>query len=789
MIRNFLLVAIRQWGRNRLSTIINLVGLTISISVAILAFLFFNIYATQDSFQTRRDRIYMVESIIDPGNKPEHWGVCPTPMGNAMVRDLPEVENTVSFRNRQAAFRDERGVSNGMVTFAEPAFFDFFDFELVEGNEEGILNPLSIYLSDESAEYYFPDGGATGQTMDLMIGDNIPVQLTVAGVFEKIPVNSSIRFSFLVPYQNLETWYGYDPNNWDGWNTGTFIMLSEGADIEAVRSKLEPYREVQNEANPDWAVDEFYIDPWKEATYNAPFQRSTFLQAQHPAGVVVVGLIGIILLLLASFNFANNSLVLISRRFREIGIRKISGSTRSQMIVQFVGENLLFVAMALVLGLIVTQAFTLPFWNSLIPEAESNLASLGETRGLLFISLLLLATGIGTGLYPSIIVSRFNPVQIFRGTSNRVGYSFMVRLLTGIQIALTFGLLFFTVYLQINNEHQKTIDWGYGADDIVWMPVEEPEACALMVTELEQNPDVLEAYAVRDHLGYGWRLQAMVIDDVRRDVSGLSVVPGYMEMMKIRLISGHLFDDRGADYESTDAVINRKLADALQLENAIGTKFTLDNEPYNIIGVVETTLNNGLLSTRQPMVYTVNKPEQAKYVVARTVPGRDSKVGEAMQGIKANLLPNNARLVYYQDELYAEMFVGFRSVSTVLNFSSAMALMISFMGLFGLISSQLSNRERELAVRRVLGARFQQVLQLISWPFLRLFVISLGIAIVPSWLLTMFYVNGRYAEKAAMSPLIPILIGVAMLSLILLTLLTQITSVTNRNPSQVLRDE
>ena len=767
----------------------NLLGLSISIGVAILAFLFYDVYATQDSFHTKRDREFLIESIIDPGNAPEHWGVCPTPMGRAMVRDLPEVEATVSFRVRKASVRVGDNITDEWMTYAEPDFFKLFDFELLEGDPTAFSDPTSIYLTEKTANAYFPGESATGKSLELIIGENKPVEMKVAGVFKEIPTNSSIRFTFLVPYANLQTWFGYDPDDWDGWNSATFILLKEGADVENVRAKLGPYLETQNKANPEWQVDEFYVDPFTEAVFNAPHQRSSFLAGKTLAGVIATTVIGVILLLLSTFNYANNSLVLVSRRFREIGIRKISGSTRGQLIFQFIGESLIFMTVSVLLGLTLTEAFLLPAWNSTIPFANFNILMLANSRGLFFIIGLLFIAGIGTGIYPALVVSRFQPIQIFRGTANRVGYSLSVRIMTGLQFALTFILLFFTAYHQSNGKYLKNIDHGYNTENLLWVTVEKPEVATLIADELKKDPDVVDVKAVQDHVGAGWRLQALMLNDVRHDVAGLGVVPGYLEMLKYRLIEGHFFDPDGPKYGGTDAVINDLLAKELNIKEPIGTRVTLDGKPYNIIGIVESTINNGLMNKRYPAIYTLADEKALSRVVVLTQPRRAPAVADRMREIKAQLLPNLQRNVFFQEANDEWVFRELSSIAKVLNFSSALALLIALMGLFGLISSQLANRERELAVRRVLGAEIRQVVRLITWPFVRLFLISIGIALVPAWFITLTYTKQQYADYGAMSPVIPLLAIILMLALILLTLFSQITAVVSRNPSQVLRDE
>lgn len=790
MIRNFFVVAYRQWTRNRVSTAINLAGLTISISIAIFAYLFSNAYFTLDNFHTKRDRLYMIESIIGPDGRPEHWGVCPKPMGRALVRDLPEVEASVSFRHGNAAIRNDNGVFNEPLLFAESDFFKLFDFKLKQGNPEAINNPTSIYLSEEKANVYFPDGNATGQTLDMVVAENQHVEMTVAGVFEKRPVNSSIWFQFIVPYANLQAWYDYNPDEWDGWNRATAILLREGADIETVRSKLEPYRQLQNEANPAWAVDEFYVDPFTESGQNAEFQRSSIQNTYPVWAVIMMSSISLILLALACLNYANNSLVMVSRRFREIGVRKIIGGTRGQMVAQFIGENLLFMTVALALGLLFAKTVLMPVWFSYMQDLnEFTLSQLLNVRGFTFLILLLIITGIGSGLYPALIVSRFKPVSIFRGTHQRVGYSLLVRILTGLQIALTFGLIFFSMYQHVNNDYQRNLDWGYDSSNIVWILMEDPKACETMMAELGQNPDVVQSLAVQDHISNGWRLQALMENEERRDVSGLGIVPGYMEMMGFRLIAGHLIEHLDRETGGTEAVVNRLLAERLGIDEVLGMQVKLDEEPYTIVGIVETALNNGLSQPRQPAIYTPAKFENWNRVVVQTRPGKSARVAEAMEDIKAELLPDYPRNTRFQDESFIGFYQMTKSVSKILDSCAMMALLISLMGLFGLIASQLTNREHEIAVRRVLGAGYRQVIQLITWPFVRLFLIASVIVIGPVWFISLKYSKSVFANSAAIPGTIPLLTALIMLMLILMTLLSQITSVVNRNPSSVLRDE
>ena len=780
MFRSYLTSALRSLFRNKVPSVINIVGLSIALAASIVVYLFLQVYYTLDAFHEHGERIFIAEQVVARGSEEQTWGTVPLALGPALSADLPQVERTVRMAWAGGDVRTAETTFEERIGFAERDFFDVFTFPLQLGTKDALSDPGNVILSQAGAIKYFGDEDPLGRRLTISFGESGAQTYTVAGVASPFPNNTGFRFDILLSFDARPA----SAN--DEWSTNvdaTFLLLRRSDDIHAVASQMERYVARANAANPEARIERFVFENLMHPAPNAyeVIQRPT--EAPHPAFSIILVALALFMMALSCFNYVNIALGSAARRIKEIGVRKVIGGTKRQLVVQFMTENLLICALAMVLGIGLAWLFLIPLFNGLF-VLQIGL-SLMDNLGLwAFLIGLLAFVGCASGAYPALYIASFQPVLIFREKQRPADRRWFTRSLMTAQFVIAFLAVIATVVLLMNGRYLRGQEWGYESDGVLVVRLSDPNQFDIMRAAAAEQASVLSTAGSQGHVGVAMgRTRFTLGDEQEHEVVEIAVGPGYLETMGLRLHSGRLFDERlhGGD----GVIINRRLAEEQGWVEPLGREFRIAHTNVTVVGVVEDFLFDAV-TRPQPVIFR-RSDDAYNFLTMRVAPGTEAATQarlEAQWNVVAPEVPFNA---FTQAEVFDAQFESYENLSRGIAYLAALALLIACMGVYGLSAQNVARRMKEVSVRKVLGASIPHLILLVN----RIFVVILAAAAVfasaigYAGILTLIS-----ADIANFMPLTPAPFLIAYLVVLLtvaLSVASQSRTLANANPADILR--
>ncbi len=703
MLRNFLLVTFRNMKRNVGLTILNLLGLSISIGCASVVFLYINMVLNYDVFHENRDRIFLIESWIERNGENLLYGLSPAPLGPSIERDFACIEQTVRVERDYLPVQVEGNHFTEHVFFVDAGYFSVFTFPLISGDNDILNDASTAVISSSYQEKYFGEESALGRIVTVTLQDTISQSYIIRGITENIPSNASFGSDIILPYASLENLGIKSPESWGQWTSATFLLLHEGDDINIFTAEMDSYLEVQNESNENWPIQSFVFDPLRNVTSVDRKLNSSILEDTGTIEIATFGAIGILLLLLACTNYTNNTIVLMSKRFREIGIRKVIGGNRKLIIVQFLGENIITCLLALVLGILLSSTLLVPAWEHTL-SMNLEFDFLGNTNLWIYLAVLLVLTGFGTGAYPALYVSRYNPVEIFRQRTRVGGQGVLIQILMTTQFFFTFIMVIFAVSLFYNGHYQEQADWGYDYRNSITIPLDDTVDYDVFHNTVETIPGIETIAGSTHHIGNRLYNNFIHLDGEDYQLSALDVGPEYFDAVGIRTVLGKTFDASVFSDVDQTVVVNQAFLRTTGFEDPLNQPVMINNSMYSIIGVVEDIYDHGFDTELWPRIFHLDtESSNYRWMIVRTNAEALDEVADQIEDRWVQLYPDIPYPGYLQEQTVTDYFDNYYMGIRFLSFPVVMALLLSAMGIFGLVSSNIANRKREISIRKVLG--------------------------------------------------------------------------------------
>ena len=468
MFKNYLKIAIRNLFKQKLYSFIHIFGLSVGIACCVLIFLFVRNELFYDTFHENKDRLYRVNAaraLSDGGTRVSPY--VPMPFGPTLQAEYPEVEAAVRFQNRNAVIRSGDNLLRENVIFTDPAFFSAFSFNQVSGVPvPSWLKGNSIVLSQSMSEKYFPELNPVGQVIYLRLNEQ-ELDFVVSGVLKNAPENSTIQYDFLVNFERLSELSSgarERANLWNSHNSNVFVLLKTAENQEHLLRKLPAFAEKYYE-NPR----ELSLQPITEIHLTPEISSLVFGNVSDPLySYILAGIAGIVLLI-ACINFMTIAIGRSTSRIGEVGTRKVMGADRLQLMMQFWGEALLMSFLALIVGITLAELF-LPTFNLLI---EKNLSLNPFSDGVTFGALLslILVVGLIAGSYPALLMSNFQPIEIFRKRVRLGGSAMFGRVMVILQFSLSIFLIILTIIMGRQQEYLMTKNLGFNQEQVLIIPV------------------------------------------------------------------------------------------------------------------------------------------------------------------------------------------------------------------------------------------------------------------------------------------------------------------------------
>jgi len=812
MINNYLKISIRNLKKHAFYSIINVVGLSIGLACVILITLYVLDELNYDRHHDKADRIYRIANHIRFGGNDSWYAVCPAPLADALMSEIPEIEVANRFRSWGDFLvkKDVENFNEEGVIWADPEVFNVFTIPLLKGNPEKVLkDPNTLIISESGARKYFGDTDPMNQTLIL----NNSMNYKVTGVFQDMPVNSHFHFDFMLAMEGLD-----ESKNqvWLSNNFQTYFVLNENADPGRVESKInelfvnhagpqiqqimgKTYEELENEG----AKAELFLQPLLDIHLN-----SDLIVEFEPNGdikyVYIFSAIALFILILAMVNFMNLSTARSADRSKEVGIRKVLGSLRIYLIRQFLTESILITTISIIVAVLLAILF-LPYFNNLAQKS----ISFPFSNPVFWISLILYAVLIGflAGIYPAFFLSSFKPVSILKGKRSRGAKSSLVRsILVIFQFAISIMLLIGTaaVYNQLNfiqnkklgfnKEQVIIIDDAYVLDNQINSFKEE------ILSDPRMRSGTISGYlpvsnSSRSNTTFWTKGERTMENSV--NMQKWIVDHDYLETMGMEMIEGRFFSSEFPS-DSNAVVLNERAAGLFGFEEPVGQeiqtfRFQPDNsideqelETYHVIGVVRNfhfeslrenigSLCMNLGQSTSKISFKFNASSTAAVIDLIEKKWKDLAVGQPLQ-------------YSFLDQDFGKMYAAEKRIGLVFTSFAILAVIIAGMGLFALAAFMAEQRTKEIGVRKVMGASMGSIVFLLSRDFSKLVILAFFVSIPLAWYGIRVWLQG-FAYKDVPGLYVYLAAGLAALFIALITVSYQSIRAASTNPANSLRDE
>lgn len=795
MLKNYLLVTLRTLRKNKGFSAINILSLALSMALCLLIILMIADQKSTDQFHSKQDRIHRVITELTVRSGPMWFATSPAQMADVLQTNYPGIEATLSMsRLRALGTADDRSFPVRGI-YAEGTFFDFFDFPLRTGQpDQALTQPNTVVISEALAQKFFQEADPLGKTLTLDRGG----EFLVTGVFEPIQQRSHLEFELVASYATLETQQRV-PERWRNnvFSFYTYLLLEDGTTIDEIETHFRDVITNQFEGGDEFLTS-FETQPVTGIKMGRELSNR-LSSGMPPLLIYFLGGLGILIVLTACFNYVNLSVARSLQRAKEVGVRKTFGAHRSQVIKQFLSESVVIAISALLLGGVLL-VWMIPAFNSLtfVQEIGLNLSfdSIDAPLVLLFFGFSL-AVGLLAGLYPAVVLSAFRPVRVLRGlaVSGFAGSRLRKMLLV---TQFTLSLLFIVSTLLFFEQSGLVLSADYGFDrehvlniDLHDVPYETLRA------ELLRQPGVADVSAVSvipatgDRQGLNIRLPG---SDSPFFALVFSIDEHFTRNLKLDVVAGRAFSSEFATDKDGALMLNEAALRQWDLGSpleAIGTvvQLNVDNEerPFEIVGIVKDFHFEDLDSPIRPLMLRLDA-EGVRYANVRVEPLAASSVIANLKTLWEGLPTTHPFDYVFYDEQIAERYAYLTDVTRIVGVAASFAILIACLGLLGMASLTAQTRQREVGIRKVLGATTNHLVFLLSREFLLLVALAVVLAVPLAWFLNDLWLQ-EFVVRAHIGISVVALSVSALALLALLAMGSQTLKAALTNPVDTLRSE
>jgi len=782
MFKHFVKNTIHSIQKNKINTLITLFGLSIGLMCTIIIGLWVKYEVSYDRFHENPQDLYKAAFTYEPQDF--HGYVLPAPVGQYLKKEYPDIKNTTVFfkwRNKKIIQGENKFLVNG--SFVDPSFFSMFNFPFTIGSlSDAFIHPNSIVLTQSLAEKLFGHENPVGNTVKVD-GDE---EYIVTAVLEDIPTSSDMQFEFLLPYKIISQ----QLNSWDFKATEIYVQLNKGIDYSDVNIQIA---NVINQFKPDWN-NRLYITPLT-ACHLHNLEGGGRIQY-----VYILSIVAFLILIIATFNIVNLTMATSNRRIKEIGLKKIFGSSKKLLIIQFLFEAQILAMMAL--------GFALFFIELLLPSVNNLLNVNLDLSYNLFIILILLGfavfIGLISGIYPAFFLSSLRPIDIIKKTIRPFGFSNKnnsspnaqkLSLRSGLvifQFTLTIVLIAGIIVITQQVQFMKQKDLGFNKEDILIVHMQDQlrSKYEIAKNKLLQMPEISSISTSRSPLTI-WQMSDTPVWDGKQSDNifdmGMNFVDyDFDETIGIEVIEGRFLTKEYSKDATDGFVINEAAVKAMELKNPVGTKMSIFERKGEIIGVIKNMHTESLHSEIKPFVYAYSP--LGNYMFIKTNSSINPRIVQTIKNTIKQVAPNDLiELNFLEDDLNS-LYSKEQTTEKLIGYSSLIAIIISCLGLFGLSFYGLQKRIKEIGIRKVNGAAVSEILIMLNKDFVVWVAIAFVIAVPIAW----YVMNNwllNFAYRIGLPWWIFALAGIMALLIALITVSIQTFKVARRNPVEALRYE
>jgi putative ABC transport system permease protein len=805
MLLNYFKIAFRTLLKFKGYAFINLLGLALGLTAGILIMIYVLDETSYDKFHVKADRLYRVTTSFYAAGDEDKGGMDQNgwPIGNVLVRDFPEVESVIYTRNGSfltVNHTDKRIRQN--VHFMTPEFFSMFSFPLIKGSaDKALTEPYTAVITEDMEKKYF-NGDALNKT--LLMVDTLNVVVT--GVLKNVPANSHMQFDILVSFATFEaidSYFSFD--NDDGWgniNMRNYILLKEGSDFQAFAKKAENiYMERAGEMMKSWGTTAHVgFEPMKDI-----YLKSKSGNGMGPLGSIdrlyLLGGIAAFVIILACINFVNLATARSVYRAKEVGLRKVAGSTRQGLIRQFLSESFVLTVFALFIAIALAGLF-LPVFNQLLNK-NYELVTLANVSVVSGITILVVIVALLAGYYPAMVMSALKPTEVLKGKMQSSARGIQLRRsLVVFQFVISATLVVGTLIVLDQLRYMQQQDLGFQKDEI--MVVNSSRARATNPEAFETMKNELKALTVIGNVSMtnslpgtpGWRGQVSYPEGKTGadavSVEYMAVDEDYLATLGLNLIAGNNFDKAHTAELEEGLILNEAAVAAygwLSPEEAIGKKIVSPSESPagKVIGVVKDYHQLGLQQKIGPMVMDYF-PKRGNMYAIRYKASDTQHLIASVQSVWNKTFPGYDFNYFFLDQDFEKQYQSEQRLANVFTLFAVITIIIAAIGLVGLVSFMVVSKTKEIGVRKVLGAGVMNITKLLSKEFIILVVIANVLSIPIAWYVANQWLQ-KFAYRTTLDPMLFVWTALIAITITLLAVGYQTIRAATSDPVNSLRYE
>lgn len=736
MLRHYLRIGFRNLLAFKAFSLINVSGLAIGMACAILIYIWVADELSYDRFHEKADQLYRVyEEQTYKDGEVFHVAVTPAPLAEALAADFPEIKETSRYTSswqKLVVRYGEKVFNEEDIYLVDPGFLRMFSFPLVAGVDKNLLTkPHSIVVSKSMAQKYFGDEDPLGKTLNV----NGEFDFEVCGVIEDVPPASHIKFDGLMPFDFMSELFHFPMDSWNSNSFRTYVELTKESDPKTVGAKIKNLLKERSEQGNT----ELFLQPLTDIHLHSIAGGGNILYVQ------IFSMVAVFVLLVACVNFMNLSTARSARRAKEVGMRKVVGAGRRQIVLQFMGESILIAFLALVVAVILIELL-MPTFREL--SGKALLYDLISLNGSFILAAIAALTGLVSGSYPAVFLSSFKPVSVFQGLV-KGGSTRLRKILVVFQFALSIVLIISTlvVYRQLSFIQDKNL--GFNRDNIVYMEIRDAgdQNYSVFRDEVTNLPDVVSASAT-SALPIGLSSSTSTVDWEGKDPETEILFQytyvdfGYLETMEMEMAEGRSFSSR-IPSDSSAYVLNEEAVRRMGLASPVGSEIAMHEKRGRVIGVVKDFNYRHLEHEVDPLIVRI-EPTSFYHAVIRVGPGDIAATMGKIESLWNRLNPGDPFEARFLDSDFDELYRSEMRMGVLFRYFAGLSLLISCLGLFGLASFIAEQRTKEIGIRKVLGASATNIYRLLSMDFIKLVVVATLIA----WPAGYFVMN-RWLEDFA----------------------------------------
>ncbi|MBO6522914.1 MAG: ABC transporter permease [Balneolaceae bacterium] len=803
MFKNYLKIAYRSILKNKSYSFINISGLAVGLASFLLIGIYINHELSYDTFHEDSDRIYrIIREAPEENYMGSSWfGVNPMPLTIALGDNFDGVEAAASFSESEALLKVETNSFYEQGINTDLDFFEMFTLEWISGDvSSAFKNPESVIITQSLAAKYFGSANPMGKDIFFDSDDDEPVFRTVTGVIADIPSNSQLVFDFIVPSYSLDN-YERASTYWMNNNEYSYIKISPGIKPESLVPQISELVHAQlvldsYYANNPQNLPNFKLVPIADVhlkSTNINFNPGKLGDIKY---IYMLSAIAFVILIIACVNYMNLATARSMSRAKEVGVRKVNGAFRSNIMMQFSAEAVLFSMIGIVLAFAIVFIM-LPSFSVLVDRTFNPNLLLKP----LFWAVLIgtgLIVGLIAGSYPAFFMSALKPIGIFKsqvkgGTGSR---KLRNALVVG-QFAITNILIIGSIVIFQQLNFIKSSDSGYDRDQVLAVTINDPklmQSYDALSQRLASNSNILAVSSGRylpndirsQTSGVNWDGKAE--DEIFRVYNG-GVSAGYIELFGINMIAGNTFNKNAPD-TALNMIVNETFVHRIGWtpEEAVGKDFTLWRNEGKIVGVAEDFNFLSYHSTITPLLLRQQTPRNHQYLILKVSPANLQQTIAFVEEEVTALGPDYPFQYAFLDDVFNNMYRNELTLGKILNYFTILGLIIACMGLFGLAAFMMEQRTKEIGIRKVLGADIFQIVTLLNKDFLKLIAISFTISLPLGWFLANNWLES-FAYKITVGPLVFIVTAAIAFGIAILTVSYKSIRTATANPVDSLKSE